>query len=465
MQRRLARPRGLCFLYGFLVLPFLALVLVACGGDEDDEPADATATPSGPVVTATIRPDTTLTSSPAATSTPRPAASGTPVPGAGAEYTGYNIVGGFTYGEPVDFPENLLILVETGCTQCDGPTEALYRVWRNSGETHVELLVDASISGSEDAYITSFAVRPDLSDIVVTVCTECADAESLIDSSVTVYRSLDGGITWRSIFAAARGQAIYAQAIADEGIVFSNIDGELFYLRGVTIAPPEGAGQLLHDSTRAGELRWLAEDGSTVVDAQGVAIAVVEPGSLIDTVVKDGFDSTRTVVGWALDYVRGPFAGWVVTRTGPDGKLTGFRSDTYLAPVRVLDDGSILGSISTADNGFGGAIGFIDVLKGTLTPIRGALVEAPFGDGDEPVGRNNPQGAVSGPFLRVTTGVNCLPIRVSTEVRSRELTCVADGTLVYDLRNTTTVGGQQWSRVRLLDGREGFTVSSYLTAE
>jgi hypothetical protein len=74
-------------------------------------------------------------------------------------------------------------------------------------------------------------------------------------------------------------------------------------------------------------------------------------------------------------------------------------------------------------------------------------------------------GAVQGPFLRVVAAVNCVPIRADIRVQSSELTCAADGTLVYDLESTVTIGGQEWSSVRLLDGRRGFAVSSYFTGE
>ena len=464
MQSRLATPGHHRLLLVLLPLAFVSLVLAACGGD--DEPPDATATLSGAIATATLRPETTPTQTAGATATltARPAVSETPSPGAVVDYTGYNILGDFTYGAPIDFPANVLMLVETGCTQCDSGPDALYRVWRNDGETHVELLVDAAISGVDGAYITSLAVRPSLHDIVVTVCTECAHGP-LTSSSVTVYRSIDGGVTWQALLETDPGEVVYARAVTAEGIVLEKFGGGLSYLRGDAIEPPEGAEGLLHDSNRAGELRWLAQDGSTVLDAEGTAIAVVEQGSLVDAVVTDRLDARQTVVGWGLDRVRGPFDGWVVTRAGPDGRLTGFRFDTYVAPVTVLDDGAILGTMSTQDSPYGGTIGFIDVSTGVLTAVHGVLIEPPFGDGARTMGRNVPLGAVSGPFLRVTTGINCLPIRASTGLRSRELTCAADGTLVYDLHNTTTVGGQQWTRVRLLDGREGFAVSSYLTLE
>ena len=447
----------------------LSLLLLGACSDEVDDPALA---PTSAVVIATVTdaPEPTPTSRPAGSAAIETSPPGTSTPTPGIEeplaYEGYQLVGDFSYTDPIDFPENLLVLVETGCSQCDDPTEALYRVWRNEGQAHVDLLVDAAVSGSENASITSFALRPDLSDIVITVCTDCGgQGRPLVESPVMVYRSLDGGLTWRVIDTAPAGAPVFVRAITDDGIVMSDLDESLFYLRGAAIEPPEGADGLLHDSNRAGALRWLAGTGSSVLDATGAPIALVEPGSLVDAVATDGSDPEQSIVGWAISYVSGPFEGWTVTRIGPDGRHIGFRLDTVVAPVTVLSNGIVVGSISTADSPYGGTIGFIDAFRGTLTPIYGPLIQSPFGDGTRSLGRNMPQAALSGPFLRVTSGVNCLPIRMSTERRSQELTCAADGTLVYDLRNQTTVGGQEWSRVRLLDGREGYAVTGFLTSE
>ncbi len=157
--------------------------------------------------------------------------------------------------------------------------------------------------------------------------------------------------------------------------------------------------------------------------------------------------------------------GWNVTTMGPDGKLAGFRAADLVNPVVALNDGRVFGNMTREQDLLGSTIGLIDVSHGVLTPVQGALVQEPFGDGEHPTGRNNLLSAVTGPFLRISSGINCLPVRVDTDTQAQELTCAADGTLVYDLHNTMTVGAQEWTRVRLLDGREGYAVSRYLTAE
>ena len=75
-------------------------------------------------------------------------------------------------------------------------------------------------------------------------------------------------------------------------------------------------------------------------------------------------------------------------------------SSTERNPVVVLPDGRVFGNMTRDQNLVGSTIGQIDVTHGMLTPVQGALVEAPFGDGENPTGRNTLLGAVSGTFLR-----------------------------------------------------------------
>jgi hypothetical protein len=113
----------------------------------------------------------------------------------------------------------------------------------------------------------------------------------------------------------------------------------------------------------------------------------------------------------------------------------------------------------------GGTVGFIDVERGVLTPIAGRLLAEPFGDGQTGRGRNALQAAVEGPFLRVTTTTPCVDIVAGTTSQSEVLTCAVDGVLVHDLGSSVSVGGQEWRRVRLLDGREGYAASEHVTSE
>ena len=445
-------------LFGLMVA-----TLAACGGDDDDAP-DASATPAGAIATRTPAPERTPT--PRAASTP----SVTPTPDREGRmpYTGFQLFGDFETRDPVDFPEDLMMLVETGCTQCDGPTQALYRVWRNDGETHVEHLIDAGISGSENTYITSFALKPDMSDIVVTICTDCGGrGRPLTASPVTVFRSMDGGRSWSSIYTTERGHQVFAQAITSKGIVTTDFGGEnLRYLDGDEIERPEDAEELHYEARRAGELWWIAGEGSEVLNADGTTLAIVEPGATIDSVViRWDWRQPRPVTSWSEAQSGPRFGGWNVTMLTSDYGQLGFNSDIYVSPVVILDDGSILGRLSSEEIPYGGTIGFIDASTGDLTPIHGPLREEPFGNGEFASGRNALQAAVEGPFLRITTGTPCVEIRTGTDSQAEALTCAADGVLVHDLDSTVTVGAQTWHKVRLLDGREGYVGAEDVSGE
>jgi hypothetical protein len=449
----------------------LGLVLIACRGGDD---SDAGPTGSGAIASATTNPETTPTAAPSASAAASetatlPAASPTPAgtPKPQPTYAGYQIFGDFQTQEAIDFPENLMTVVETGCIQCDGPTDALYRVWRNSGETHVDKLIDAAYSGSKDSEITSFALRPDLSEIVVTICTDCGNGKPLAESPETMYDSKDGGRTWQVLTTTEPGKAIFVYAVTAQGIVVDDQGGgNLRYLNGDSITPPQGAKYLVYDSHFSGEMHWAADDGSTVLDSQGNTVALVEPGSAIHAIATG--DESNAPVTWQEFTGEGQskaFTGWNVTTIGPDGKLAGFRSQGYAAALIRLRSGALLGGMADSVNASGSGIGYVDPSNGTLTPISGALVAEPFGDGQKPIGRNNLVGALEGPFLRVTTGTPCVSIRAEADISTAELTCAADGTLFYNLDSQVTVGAETWTKVGLLDGRQGYTDAGNLTSD
>jgi hypothetical protein len=445
-----------------LVLALVGAALLACGGGDDS--TEPTTTPAGAIATGTPGAESTPALQPGAASTVTP----TPGPGpeGGLAYNGFHIFGEFEYAQAVDFPENVMMVIETGCTQCDGPTEALYRVWRNEGEAHVELLIDARISGAENASITGFALRPDLSDIVVAICTDCGSGgRPVAESPATLYRSRDGGTTWTGLADTAPGEAVVPRAITADGLVVESLGGNgLRYLDGRTIEAPAGANQLAFESRRVGALWWQADDGSRIVDAAGETIAIVEPNGTISSLAYEPNPGEwRAVTGWRE--ANAPSSGWNVTRLLTDASLGGFHADEYVLPVALLDNGSVLGTVSLPGSLIGGTIGFIDVDRGVLTPIAGELLGPPFGNGQTGTGRNALQAALEGSFLRVKTGSTCVSIRADPRSQTAPVMCAADGVLVHDLGSTVTVGAQKWQKVRLLEGSEGYILEENVTRE
>ncbi len=147
-----------------------------------------------------------------------------------------------------------MMLIATGCAQCDGPTDALYRVWRNDGETHAERLVDAGLSDYEHAYITGYALRPDLSDIVVSICVagQCTGAGNMSpDAEMAFFRSHDGGITWQLLMTTEPGEITLPVAIADQGLVLQDRHvHRRYHVRLLRGRPDRAAGGCQHSGLR-----------------------------------------------------------------------------------------------------------------------------------------------------------------------------------------------------------------------
>src|SRR3990172_2587985 len=152
-----------------VVSTFVALLYLACGGGDAAPPS----------------PTSTLAVVPAITPSVPPTEPALPAFLQGAEVIQLHI------GPEIEFPEDMALIVETGCTQCDGPTTGLTRVYRDpAGTVRTEPLFSfeklslgprtiMTDKGPQDvpALITGFAVTPDASEMIVAVCTQglCPD--------------------------------------------------------------------------------------------------------------------------------------------------------------------------------------------------------------------------------------------------------------------------------------------------
>src|SRR6476620_10699970 len=102
------------------------------------------------------------------------------------------------WAEPVEFPRDTMMLVETGCSHCDIPGTGFYRVYRGSG---TEMRIDPiSIPGDRD-YVNSFAFSPDGNFGAAAVCIAVCEYNTLasFENEYRFYFSDDGGITWRDV--------------------------------------------------------------------------------------------------------------------------------------------------------------------------------------------------------------------------------------------------------------------------
>ncbi len=206
----------------------------------------------------------------------------TPSPTAGLDATPtVEVVGGLEVrplitGDEIEIPAGVALLIQTGCTECDGPATGIERVYRDSsGELRRDILFYLLGAGS-DPYISSMVVSQDGSSIALTVCAAgyCGGLAPVTpDARTTLQVSEDGGETWSEV--ALFDGAYYARAVLQDGIVLYHLietedaapsTFELFP-SGVAVTPPEEeAFPISLSDTELGwitsDRRWLRDDGS-----------------------------------------------------------------------------------------------------------------------------------------------------------------------------------------------------------
>ena len=185
------------------------------------------------------------------------------------------------YGDPAPFPENTMMLIERGCTSCDGPPESLWRVYRNQGEIRYEQLFEAPSIPDVQTYITSLATGPGASEIVMVVCTKeyCGGlGYPLPGAEATWYRSTDVGASWNVIEVSQK--YFHVLGFTNRGIVKAHwgqrsADGDqsIAYAVGNQPLAVPADERTVPFTTGDGRLYWmrgnlvLYEDGRVRIDA------------------------------------------------------------------------------------------------------------------------------------------------------------------------------------------------------
>ena len=351
-----------------------------------------------------------------------PTATETPSPSPGASATPA-VIGGvpvepLEVGESADFPEDVALIVETGCYGCDGPTSGLLRVYRDAaGSFHRDTLftveqlglgprvvTDASGAVTEEPpHVVNYVLSEDASRAVVSVCTRgvCSElgGEPSGDAQATLFRSLDGGAAWEQ-WGTLDGSAAPI-AMQGEEVLLSRYEAgtsrfEVFP-GGEAIEAPAGAGSGAWPlALPEGELLWptndgrlLYSDGSVFVEIGGdptheyqVTSLTPEPWShtLLFGLYESNFEGeeflerfylfTTDGSGHVLRAFSVAFLPWLGAALGP-GQFIG---NADLAPERIPAGLRDLG---------GPAPVLIDVEAGVARPIV-----APFSDPDFPKGRD-----------------------------------------------------------------------------
>ncbi len=391
------------------------------------------------------------------------------------------------FGGEVELPGDVALIVATGCTECDGPPTGLIRVYRDaSGEVRTDLLFEVDLLGlqprlletekgtqEEEPYFSTFGLNSDGSDIVVGVCTRgyCGPFNAITaDAQMTLFRSLDGGVTWAE-FAVFDG-TYNVVAIAKDGVVLTGpydadpdtLDhpGYQFFPSGDPLEPPAQAGLSWPISLPSGDLLWptedgrlLRSDGSEFLDiGAGLRLA----GGLSGLLHPDRYSGELPLVLW-----REASTDYYLAVVDPGGRLTqAFSLDGFARVGGWLDHGVIVGNavvpaerLTTVppelSTEYLTVPSLIDLDDGRVQPIPDPFLDR--------YGRNNVLAVVEGPFARVVGTGSCLNIRAAD---GRVLDCAADSVLLRVMGATGEIGGETVQHVVTPAGTEGWASTAYL---
>lgn len=480
MIRTAASLAGMTLVFG--------LVLYLAYGSGNDGGADATPTPSAAAVAApTDHPQLTPPNKP----TPTPAAS-PPNTYLAGDLTGTSVIQ-LRQGDPIDLPNDVALIIETGCWQCDGPTTGLDRVYRDpSGKIRTQTLVSAELLGitndsGNPPVILGFDALDDASLIVVAFCTagDCGwlgvpDA----NAHTTFFESTDGGVTWTQIADLAGlyrlVSLIPADFYSEPDVLVSGpfptdpeapYEPRFSYLRaGVDIVPPSEAGDFPQP--------WIAPSGgifwqgasSRLFTSAGEPFFYVGAAAYLAGNITSDLSGTRWGIPWGLPTGNGPALQFLTLVDETGHIVRSLQYDRYVS----------YGANSNADVMYGNAELDPDLLVGdlqspnfTFLPAEIHLNEGVFYPILDPFtgkrfnfGRNRVVAVQTGPFARVVnTDGSCVNVRAPAGLSEMIFDCVAEGVLLHDTHEHTTVDGIDWTRIVTFDGLQGWVASDYLESD
>ena len=433
------------------------------------EPSPVPATPSVTTTRVPATPSVRSTRVPA-TSTEAPAEIGTPV----------------VFGNEIDFPDGVAMIVSVGCADCEGATKGLIRVHKGPD---AEILVDSLFSvenldlpprsvqvGDEsleaDPYILGApAISRDGAEVVVGICTRghCGPDTAAVtsDAQVAAYRSVDGGVSWSKLVDLDGAYEI-VEVVREGIIVYGPLGSDestpefTVYPGGERVRPPWAGGSPITLQDR--KLIWQQRTDPNLL-RRGDGSAFMSLGLPNDTTL--------------LDFVQSPFNDqiavlWTVSQqtiiglVDSEGQLTqsiNFR-DRMVAVGGWLTAGQL---IVTADfpkdqletqavEPYAGALpGVLDLDSGNMQPISSPFAEAEFQQG-----RSELVATVRGPFARVVNTGGCLNLRAEPTLDAEILRCLADNVLLLDTGETARGADVTWLRVVAPLGLEGWASTAFL---
>ena len=398
-------------------------------------------------------------------------------------------------GEEAELPDNAALIIETGCWSCDGPPTGFLRVYRDpSGHIRTDDLLTIDGLGlpprlvtmdegvqEEPPYITGLAMRPDGSEMVVSVCVRESCGSGGLEawspnSKTAFFRSTDGGVTWQRFGELDVGSSVIG--FVREGVVLvSSWQAEIapayfsLFPSGEAVQTPSGVTSWWAFPLPGGDLLWPADDGR-LLHSDGSVFAVVptDPWRL-SWVPRINHDPTgaRFTLEWVLDNAGSPSyqVRHYIGIFRIDGRLEQafslselFFVGPWSGPGLLLGNTGISASqLSTAVPEFFPGIlpALIDLDAGLIHPIPD-----PFLESDWKGGRSLVRAVLLGPFARVVDTGSCLDVRTEPGLSTQITACAADGVLLRDTGETQVADDTTWLRVVTPSGVEGWVSTQHL---
>lgn len=387
----------------------------------------------------------------------------------------------FAIGEPVDIPDNLAFVVETGCWFCEGPAESFVRVYRGlAGEYVSEKLVDAEqLGGSsfENSLINRLTRR-----MFLVVCMEgnCGGPGFAHPGArEEAFESTDGGITWTNMGefplddfpAAFLGKSIILQRITGtpsaEEPNTNHYAYEIFP-GGEVVTPPNGDDTAQPHSTDLDEIIWTTPDGRLLQPDGSLIVRLPrdrDDGQVAVLSVRGGLHAGLVVV-WVEEALQdAPHRATVLESSAEEGPTYSISDETYgVVYETVVELGK---GEQRIVNGYGTLTGgqLPSVLDGSPEVVH--PIEHPFADADFPFAnqRNLVVAVQRGPFARVTGTGSCLNLRALPSAASEMLECVADNVLLSDNAHVKSAEDVVWRFVSTPAGNSGWASMEFLEVD
>ena len=405
----------------------------------------------------------------AAAETPATVPTPTPVP----EVINGVTVTPSTAGDPIDIPENAVIYVEGGCTQCDGPATSLDRVYRDAaGTLHSDRLFERQLPREdigngqtrtlEKNYIRSIAIADGGYTILISVCTRgyCGGVGNLSDDAqTTLYNSTDGGVTWNDLGTidggvflvdAQKGGGIGQRTWKDANGAWqfayqylpggeslpSNIDAKEAWVTSI------GNHHPVVRAENKTALYWLAGASAPDLDPQLPAGSVVEAARLSPS----GYATdTHYLVQWRAPGGQA-YLGLMKARDSAPSTIIGGSFFDLARGGEWITGNLVVGNFPTV----------LDLQTGQAHPIEPLADRAKSGD------RTRILAAVPGPWLKVKDAGDCLNVRVTPSMSADSLGCFKDGVLLRDRGENRSAEGLTWIAVFAPNGAAGWASAEYL---